>query len=156
MFGAGFVGGGDIYVALLVYCLLLSICLKLGAVFARSRGWLNWNTPKLRLLWPFTTLALLVLSIVLLFGMAWLRPSPILGQSFSLVLLVLIVAAVFSFVVKAPGSRCDRSLGGLAAAAGLSSAAVISSAALVAVYFMAKYTFLLGLLVLTLYSTRMR
>lgn len=156
MFGVGFVGGGDMYVALLLYCLLLSISLKVGAAFARSRGWRNWDVPRLRFLWPFSVLALLVLSIILLVGMAWLRPSPILGQSFALVLLVLVVAAVFSFVVKAPGSRYDASLGGLAAAVGLSSAAVMFSVALGALYFMAKYTFLFGLVVLTFYSTRTR
>lgn len=156
MFGVGFVGGGDIYVALLVYCLLLSISLKLGAVLARSRGWRNWNVPRLRLLWPFTILALLVWSFFLLFGMAWLRPSPALGQSFGLVLLVLVVAAVFSFSVKAPGIRHDTSLIGLAAAVGLSSIAVMFSVAFGALYFIAKYTFLFGLAILTFYSTRTR
>jgi hypothetical protein len=88
--------------------------------------------------------------------MAWLRPSPILGQSFGLLLLVLVVAMIFSCVVKPPEGRRETSLGGFVATVALSSVAVISSAALGTLYFMAKYTFLIGLVILTFYSTRTR
>jgi hypothetical protein len=155
MLGAGFIGGGDIYFGLLGYCLLLSISLKLGAAFARSRGWQTWDVPRIRFLWPFTTLAILLSVIVLVLGMAWLRPPIFLGQSLAFLLLVFVVAAVFSVVIKMSGQQCNG-LRGVAAAAVLSSISIVLSGAFFVVYFMAKYTFLLVLLALTFYSTRTR
>jgi hypothetical protein len=156
MFGAGIASGGDLYVAMLGYCLLLSICLKLCAVFANSRGWQNWTIPKLRLLWPFTTLAVLLLLIILFIGLTWMEPPLILGQIASLSILVCGVGAVFFFIVTERGKRGDVKWPTLAAMAGLSLISMMASGALIVLYFVAKYTFLIALIALTIYSSRMR
>jgi energy-converting hydrogenase Eha subunit G len=153
MFGVGIAGGGDLYSALLFYCLVLSINLKLGAALARSRGWRDWAVPNLRFLWPFLTLTLLLTGGLTL-GLAWLSSSAIFGLAIGILLPVFGVGAVFYLLATEPVQRRKiktRELGGVAA---LSAMSIALSAGLCIFYFIAKYPFLIALVLASLYSTR--
>jgi hypothetical protein len=154
MFGAGVVGVGDIYIALLIYCLLLSICLKLGAVFARARALQAWAVPSLRFLWPVLTVAILVSAVVFPLGLALSGLPSILVLVLGVLCPVSCVGAVFYLAVTEPERWREITLRKIGMVAVLCLASVVLSAGLCVFYFLAKYTFLVALILLTLYSTR--
>ncbi len=151
-----FGGIGDFLGAFVGYCLLVSINLKLGAAFARARGWQEFAIPKLLFLWPLITLAIFVLAVVLTIALAWLRLPIVLSQAVACLVLASGVIAVFYFVEAEPGRRDDRSWSRLRAVAALSVMSMVLAAGIGALYFSAKFTFLLALFLLCLYSTRFR
>jgi hypothetical protein len=156
MFGVGIGSVGDIYAVLLIYCLLLSINLKLGAAFARSRGWQDWVIPKLRLLWPLVTLVLIVVTVAFSVGVAQLSPPIILSQIAGCLLLATSVGAMFYFLATGTEQRRGLTLSRIGAVATLSTVSIVLSAGICALYLIAKYSFLTGLFLLALYSTKFK
>jgi hypothetical protein len=69
MFGVGIPSLGDIYLTVLLYCLIVAVCIKYGTVIFQTRSESPRVDRKLRYLWPFTFLAILpaiTISILLI------------------------------------------------------------------------------------------
>ncbi|HVL77316.1 MAG TPA: hypothetical protein VM406_14985 [Noviherbaspirillum sp.] len=74
MFGAGVPSGELYFLTVLLYCLFVAVAIKHGAALFPGKDDSPWVDRKLRLLWPFTFLAILPAIIIwILFTMFGLK-----------------------------------------------------------------------------------